>query len=203
MELLVANISGKTRFVSHNGRKYIVAPMTLIVEGVLNGSQGALYYPPDEIVKNYSEWEGMPLLAYHPISLDGRHISAMEGGVIARQGIGFVKGPKVVGNGDKLQAEGWFDIERCKRINKSIYNSLVKRQPIELSTGLFTNNQPAQNGSHFQGKPYTHTARDYRPDHVAVLPDQKGACAISDGCGVLVNCECGGIKKKGDNDCFS
>src|SRR5690606_13771547 len=32
--------------------------------------------------------------------------------------------------------------------------------------------------------PYHSVARDYKPDHIAILPDRIGACSIADGCGV-------------------
>ena len=48
METVVANFSGKARRETWDGREYLVAPATLIVPGVLNGSQGPLFYPPDE-----------------------------------------------------------------------------------------------------------------------------------------------------------
>jgi hypothetical protein len=40
---LTANLVGRSRRETLNGREYIVAPVTLIVPGVLNGSKGALY----------------------------------------------------------------------------------------------------------------------------------------------------------------
>jgi hypothetical protein len=39
-------------------------------------------------------------------------------------------------------------------------------------------------------------ARNYRPDHLAVLPDQRGACSLTDGCGVMVNTKHMEIEKK-------
>jgi hypothetical protein len=52
MELLTANFAGKVRERRMGGRDYLVAPLSLIVPGVLNGSQGPLYYPEEEIARN-------------------------------------------------------------------------------------------------------------------------------------------------------
>jgi hypothetical protein len=92
-------------------------------------------------------------------------------------------------------AEGWFDIEKTKKIDPRVFNALEKGNKLELSTGLDTDNIPAAIGAAWNGRNYTHVARNYRPDHLAILPDQIGACSISDGCGVLVNQK----KEKEDN----
>ncbi len=182
MELVTAN-AGRTRRVMSGGREYLVAPLTLIVPGVLNGSKGALYYPPEEIARNVDAWNGMPLTLGHP-SVGGQNVSARRPEVVEEFGIGTVYAAKYNG---KLMAEGWFDSDLTKNKEKRVYDALVSNRPIELSTGLFTNNVPANNGANHKGRFYQHVARDYRPDHVAVLVDQQGACSLRDGCGVLIN----------------
>ena len=183
METLIVNISGRLRRESLNGRDYLVAPMTLIVPGVLNGSQGALFYPPEEVAKDPGAWNGMPIVVYHPTK-DGRPITARRPDVASKSTIGTVYNTFYNG---KLVSEGWFDIDHTQRVDMRVWNSLVKRKPLELSTGLFTTNQPAQSGANYKGRRYDYIARNYRPDHLAVLPDQRGACSLQDGCGVLVN----------------
>lgn len=190
-----------TRRVTHQGREYIVAPLTLIVPGVLNGSKGALYYPPDEVGKNPSAWDGMPLTLGHP-TVNGGGVSAKEPGALDRHGLGFVNRSRV-SNG-RLVAEGWFDMQRTGQLAPAVLRKLEQGEPIELSTGLFTKNQQAYPGATHNGRQYTHIARDYRPDHVAVLHDQVGACSLQDGCGVnnnaVANCGCGGKCGCGDTD---
>lgn len=189
MERLVANMEGKVTRQFKDGREYLVAPLSLIVPGVLPGSQGPLFYPDHEVAKNPQSWDGMPLLAYHPQSMDGSQVSANSAGIREKQGIGFVQKSRIdkLRNG-RLGAEGWFDVERTRTVNRSILDSLENNQPIELSTGLFIGRKdPAPPGANHNGKGYEWIARDYQPDHVAILPDQIGACSIRDGCGVLVN----------------
>jgi hypothetical protein len=182
---ITANVTGKTRRRFRGGREYLVAPLTLIVPGVLNGSQGPLYYPADEVERDFMAWNEMPIVVYHPQSTDGTHVSAQSPGVLDKQGIGYVRKPAYNG---KLTAEGWFDAERTRTVDQRVYDALLRNEPQELSTGLYTDNEPAENGATApDGRPYTHVARNYRPDHLAILPDQIGACSLRDGCGVLVN----------------
>ena len=185
MELLTANLNGSTRRAQLNGRDHIVAPLTLIVPGVLNGSQGPLFYPQEEIAKGVDAWNGIPLVAYHPTN-NGQPTSARSPDVFNRQRLGVIFNAAVNSEG-KLQAEGWFDVEQTQRVDNRIFAALQSSQPIELSTGLFTDNEQAAEGANHNGTPYSFTARNYRPDHLAILPDQKGACSLSDGCGVLIN----------------
>ncbi len=189
METLLATNAGKTRRETVNGREYIVAPLTLIVPGVLNGSKGPLYYPPEHVARNPIAWNGMPIVVYHPDD-NGVPVSARSPRVLERAGIGHIYNTTYDG---KLKAEGWFDVEHTRTRDKTLAPAvqvlprLEADRPIELSTGLFTQNTPAEAGSHHDGKPYTWIATDYQPDHLAVLPDQVGACSLKDGCGVLVN----------------
>lgn len=184
METLSVNVSGRPRRTMIDGREHIVVPLTSIVPGVLNGSKGALYYPPDEIKQSIKAWDGMPLVVYHPMAANGNHVSASSPGILDKQGVGFVR--KSAWSG-KLVHEGCFDVERTKSVDPRVLNALERGEKIELSTGLFTDNEQAHNGANHNGKGYEWVARNYRPDHIAILPDQVGACSVRDGCGVMVN----------------
>lgn len=184
METFLANQVGKTRRATLHGRDWIVAPLSMIVPGILNGSKGPLLYPEEECERSAESWNHIPLTAYHP-ELNGQHVSARDPDVIDRQGIGVVLHAKYA-NG-KLRGEGWFDVEKTAKVEPRILNALERGQPIELSTGLFTDNYPAPPNANHHGRGYDYVARNYRPDHLAVLPDQVGACSLNDGCGVLIN----------------
>jgi hypothetical protein len=190
LELLTANL-GAARRVYEAGREYLVAPLTSIVPGVLNGSKGKLFYPLDEIQANFRDWDEIPLTLRHPTDpLTNEHLSADTDGVWDRQGLGFIRDSAVRG---KLQHNAWFDVERTTNFDRDlpegqrIIPRLLRGQPIEVSTGLYTDNEQAPAGANYRGRPYDFTARNYRPDHMAVLPDMVGACSVRDGCGVLVN----------------
>lgn len=194
METFSLNFRASARRATMNGRAYLVAPLTLIVPGVLNGSKGPLLYPMEEVARDPTVWNNVPIVVYHP-TRNGAHVSARDPDVLDKQGIGVVLRSQVK---NKLVAEGWFDVEATRRIDNRVLKALEAGQKIELSTGLFTENEPAA-GTH-NGRPYVAIARNYRPDHLAILPDQVGACSVSDGCGVMVNqwsplvanCSCGG-----------
>lgn len=181
METVIANGIGRTRRETRNGREYLVAPATLIVPGVLNGSKGRLFYPPEEVSKDPWAWNGMPMVVYHPTS-NGQHVSGRDPDIIEKFGVGNIY--RAQANG-KLSAEAWFDVEATRRVDNRILRKLERNEPIELSTGLFTENEPT--AGTYNGQPYDAIARNYKPDHLAILPDQTGACSLRDGCGVLVN----------------
>jgi hypothetical protein len=189
METVAVNVSGKARRVSWNGREYLVAPATLLLERVLNGSKGPLFYPGEEIRKNPDAWNAMPIVLRHPVR-DGLHVSARDPDILAEQGLGHVW--RAAWN-DRLDTEAWFDVLHTERHDRAlpeaqrIIGRLERGEPVELSTGLYTDNEPAAPGAVHDGQPYSFIARNYRPDHVAVLPDEVGACSVKDGCGVLVN----------------
>jgi hypothetical protein len=181
LELITANIAGKTRREIFNGREHIVAPLSLIVPGVLNGSNGPLFYPHEELSKEPTAWNHIPIVLYHPTA-EGKPISARNSEVLNKSQLGIVLHASMNG---KLTAEGWFDVDYTKSRAPSVFNSLEQGKPVELSTGLMTDTIP-EHGEH-KGVKYTAVARNYRPDHLAILPDQVGACSIKDGCGVFVN----------------
>jgi hypothetical protein len=181
LTVLTANVSGAISKDTLNGKEYIVAPVTMIVPGVLNGSQGALLYPIETLRQNPSRWNGMPIVVHHP-KVDGEHVSARSPNILNIQGVGQIFEARVNG---KLTAEAWFDIEATRRVDNTILEALEKGQPFELSTGLFTTHTEEEgtfNSVHYEG-----IVRAFEPDHLAVFTDTKGACSVKDGCGVLVN----------------
>jgi len=169
---------------SFQGRKYIVAPLSLIVPGVLTGNRGPLLYPEEEVFRDPDAWNGMPMVANHPVSADGRNLSGRDPEVISKFGLGYVFKARRSERG-KLVAEGWFDPDAVQRVAPQLMQNLRTGTPIELSTGLFTENIPAPIGATHNGVPYSFIARNYKPDHLAILLGQSGACSIKDGCGVF------------------
>jgi hypothetical protein len=163
-----------------NGVEYLVAPFVSLVEGVLHGSQGELFYPRDEIERLPGIWNHVPLVLDHPIGMSARRPDVLE-----NMGLGFVFNDKV--EDGKRKGEAWFDVNKTKNLSPGVYSKLVSGQPIELSTGLYTSNEPTS-GTH-NGVSYTAIARNYIPDHLAVFEPgtDKGACSVVAGCGVNVN----------------
>jgi hypothetical protein len=189
MERLTINLVGRAKRITRNQRDYIVAPMSLITPGVLNGSAGPLYYPREEIARDPSSWNDVAITLGHPKDASGQHnVSGRNPAVLDRVKLGRVYNARIDHRG-RLVAEGWFHVESLRRVAPQVLAALEAGSPIELSTGLRTVNEPAPEGSAFNGRPYTHVARDYKPDHLAILPGQKGACSVEDGCGVFATNE--------------
>jgi len=183
-EMITSNTSS-VRKETLNGTEYLVAPASMLVPGVLNGSRGALFYPKDEVLKNVEAWNMMPLTLGHPNDDAGNPASARRPDIIEKYGLGFVF--NATGKNGKLDAEAWFDIRKVNQVSPIIIERLERNEAIELSTGLFTDNTAVKNGGDYKGRKYTHIARNYRPDHLAVLVDTKGACSREDGCGIALN----------------
>lgn len=178
------NVAG-LRFVEVNGRQFAIAPMTILRSRVLQGSRGPLFYPPEENKKYQEEWNGRPLVATtHPKDKkSGANISANTPEILQQQEIGRFYNSQVDNQGTNT-GEGWFDVELTKKHDMRIWNSLVNKQQIEVSTGLRNDFEELSTVQNYDGVDYQFNARNYRPDHIAILIDEKGACSIKDGCGV-------------------
>jgi len=182
LEYIVINYaSADIRRETRDGREIIIAPVSMIVEGVLAGSQGTLFYPAAEIKRNHSAWNGMPITAGHPY-INDEPVSARSPDIEDSHRIGTVFNATYNG---KLRAEAHIDVERTRSKDARILDALENGEPIELSTGLVVDTDVTKGV--FNGRSYDAIARNYRPDHLAILFGQRGACSIKDGCGVLVN----------------
>lgn len=181
-ETLVMNLASLRRVVL-NGREYLVAPATLIVPGVLNGSSGPILYTAEETVKNVQAWNGMPITNGHPYGPDGKPISARSPGVLNSSVMGFLFDTIAV-NG-KLLGNLYFDVLLVRNVAPGLLPLLTRGIKVELSTGLNLDLEKAVDNAVHNGTSYTHVARNYRPDHVAILLNSTGACGIKHGCGVF------------------
>lgn len=192
MELeFVSNRASAPRREEMDGREFLVFPLSMIVPGVLPGSKGKLLYPEDEVVKNPIDWNGMPVTVGHPKDATGNSISGRTPDVEKKYTIGKVYNANA--NGNKLRGEAWVDVKRAERKltkteeGRKVWNRMNAGEAVELSTGLFTNNVPVAPGAKdHKGRSYDYVARDYKPDHLAILVGEKGACSVDDGCGVNV-----------------
>jgi len=171
------------------GRKQLAVPVTMIVEGVLNGSMGPLLHLAEDFGKIPESWNGIPIVIYHP-EQDGHGISANNPEVLEKSKVGFVFYSHVEDN--KLKAEAWLDEEKLKVVSNATLLAINAGKTMELSVGVFTENEEI--AGEFNGIKYNAIARNHRPDHLALLPDGVGACSLDNGCGMGVN------KMKGENN---
>lgn len=200
MQSFVANVTGRAERMIVNGKEYLKVPVSMIVPGVLAGSKGPLYYPRERVARNASEWNGFPVTLGHPSHpITNAPMSASDDGVVARVGMGVLRNSRY--ESGKLRADAWLDGERTKKLAPNVYEAALNGRMVEVSTGLFTQ-EVERSGTH-NGRSYTHEVVDYKPDHLAILVDQRGACSVQDGCGMNVHnaaetitvnnaCPCGG-----------
>ena len=167
------------RHESMSGRDYLVVPMVMLTEGVHNGTNGPLYYPKEELAKAPHVWNMKPVVVYHP-ERNGAGASACDPDVLTKSGVGVILNTHFDG---KLRAEAWLEKSRMDMVDNRIGTSIEKNEVMEVSTGVFTENE--LNDGVWNGEKYIAIARNYRPDHLALLPDKKGACSVADGAGLL------------------
>jgi hypothetical protein len=91
-----------------------------------------------------------------------------------------------------LKAEAWIDEQRLLAVSPSTCERLKQGEVIEVSVGVF--NEEEQREGNWNDEHYAAIARNHRPDHLALLPDDQGACSVEDGCGIRSN------KKGGQNE---
>lgn len=184
MQKITANIRGNYRKEVLLGRTYLVAPVTMIVPGVLEGSDGKKLYTANETAKSEILWNGMPLVLEHPKE-NGKYISARRPDVLSACSLGYVYNVNMTDAG--LEGEAWFDYKITKQREPKIIANIKAGKNMELSTGVFTDDVPAPSGSKFNNVSYDLIATNQRPDHLAILMTKEGACSLKDGCGVHVN----------------
>lgn len=168
-----------------NGREFLVGDAIILTEGVLHGSKGALFYPSDEIRQRPGVWNGMPITANHPMKGE-RAWSARTPEMWGQYQVGVFFNDDYSPETKSRFGKVWVDVELANRVDNRIVPRMLTGEPINVSTGLLTTDIPAPPTSHHKGKNYSFTARNYQPDHLAILLDHKGACSVEDGCGINV-----------------
>ncbi len=178
------------RYESYQGKEYLVVPVVMMTEGVHNGSHGAVYHDPVELGKIIESWNGIPATISHPMNEEGDYVSANNPNVLTSWAVGQIFNTHL--DGDKLKAEAWLDIQRMASISPEALEKVKKGEIMEVSVGVFSEEEEIEGD--WNGEHYIAVARNYRPDHLALLPGEIGACSVEDGCGIRVN------KKKGGNN---
>ena len=171
-----------TRYDTLEGKEHLVVPCVMITEGVHNGSMGPLYYPAKEIAKSAPAWNSKPVVVNHP-TINGLPISACAPDVFNTRKIGVLMNTRW--EDGKLKTECWIDVEKSNKVDDRVLQAVENGEMMEVSTGLFMDDEKVE--GEWNGEKYETIVRNYRPDHLAILPDHKGACSIEDGAGLLRN----------------
>lgn len=191
MKKLNINLSGftknvQTRLEVLHGVEYIVAPVTMIVEGVLPGSAGPILYTANEIEASIMYWNGIPVTINHPSDSEGNPVSARIPSVIEEFGVGHIYNTTFDPIKNALKAEAWINKVVLETKFPNVYSSILDDNAnMEVSTGVFFDSR-GDSGA-FNNVSYDTTAYNYVGDHLALLPTATGACSWNDGCGLRAN----------------
>jgi len=180
---LAYNLSpASIRLETLEDKEYVVVPMVILTEGVHSGTSGPLYYPPEELKKTPATWNHKPVVVYHP-TMNGESLSACEPAIINSRKVGIMMNTRW--EKGKLKSEAWIDRSKADKVDPRIMEAVDKLEVMELSTGVFLDIDDTK--GEWKGESYVGIARNFRADHLALLPDQIGACSIEDGAGLLRN----------------
>jgi hypothetical protein len=174
------------------GKDYLVIPVVMMVEGVHSGSHGPILHTAEELGKFPASWDGIPVTLNHP-NVDGQYVSANSPEILKDWAIGTIFNTHM--EGKMLHAEAWIDQIKLMAFSPTTLEKINKGEIIEVSVGVFSDEDDIEGV--FMGtdgmEQYKAIARNHRPNHLALLPDEIGACSIMDGCGLRVNKK-GGLK---------
>jgi hypothetical protein len=176
----VSLIAAASRVMVGN-EEHMVVPVIAIREGVLNN----IFYSADVIKANAAEWNGVPLPVSHPKDKDGNFITANSPEVEAEHNVGRLFNVNFDDRSKALKADLYIHIEKATKLgHKEMLERLDAGENMDVSTGLWTNATP-QSGE-YAGKSYEYVAPSILPDHLALLPNEIGACSTKDGCGTFI-----------------
>ena len=178
LQSIKANFSGSTTKKTFRGESHLVLPVIIMVEGVHCGSSGCLLYTADELSRTPEGWNGRPVPVKHPMN-NGTPVSCNSPDIYESQVIGYLWNTKF--DSGKLKSEIWVNEKICQASFPDVYAKLNSGRMMEVSTGLFS--EAVEGSGEWNGKSYSHMAVNIVPDHLALLPDEIGACSITDGCG--------------------
>lgn len=178
---LVASYVARTEIVDNV--EYLVAPVTMMVEGVHPGSRGSLLHPVEEFGKTPDAYNGIPITIQHPQAPTGEYISANSPETLKNWAVGRVFNAKL--DKKKLKAEAWVEKSRCNNISTETFQALEAGAQLEVSLGVYTDED--ETTGQWNTETYSAIARNHKPDHLALLPGDVGACSLKDGCGIRVN----------------
>lgn len=163
-------------------KNYIVVPVVMMVEGVHVGSHGPILHLAEELGRYPESWDGIPVTIGHP-EVGGVYVSANNPSILQDWAVGRIFNTQIVNS--ELRSEAWLDEECLERVSEETLNRINNGEIIEVSVGVFSDEETTSGT--WNTERYNAIARNHRPNHLALLPDEVGACSIADGCGIRVN----------------
>ena len=172
MQKFKANILAKAQNKVLDGQDHLVIPVVAIKAGVVNG----FLYSPEELENFVAAWNGVPIPVNHP----PKTANTVE----CEEKFNIGKFYNVVFEDNAIKGEIWLNIEKAKKLGFcEIVDHFEKGEMMEVSTGLFC--EVEQTPGVHNSEQFTGIVKGIRPDHLALLPEDIGACSIADGCGAM------------------
>ncbi len=162
------------------GVNYVSVPVVMMTPGVRAGSRGLLLHTEEHLAASVDKWNNHPVVINHPKNNLGTYISAHEEGVSV---VGTIQNTEYRDGG--LRAVLNINADTLQQQYPHVYASIIAAQPMEVSIGAFSseNNTPGT----YENRAYVGETISYIPDHLAILPNARGACNTDSGCGIRVN----------------
>jgi len=187
------------RYEQHLGARHLVVPVVILAEGVHSGLSGAFLYPAAELASTAHLWNGVPVPVFHPMDGDTA-VSCNQPQIMETQVLGRVYNAAWDSVDRKVRAEIWIDLAAAESVpdGPESVRMIQAGEPLEVSSGLFSFDD-GEAGT-WNGEEYESTITNISPDHLALLPGQRGACSWQDGCGVRANQETGDKSERREAD---
>jgi hypothetical protein len=173
----IGNKTAALKYQSFAGRKHAVVPVILARADVVM-NEGRV--PEKELFA--PAWNGVPVTISHPRNKESdEFISANSPKTLEEWCVGRIFNAAV--EDGVLKGEAWVDVENANEKRPGLIDEMKKG--IDVSTGYFCD--VTEEKGELNGRAYTHVQTNLKPDHLALLPDEVGACSREDGCGVGLN----------------
>jgi hypothetical protein len=192
MENLIKNFSVRTEV--KDGIPHIVVPIVALVEGVHSGNQGATFHSANEIRRSAGNWNGIPLTINHP-TIGGESISALDPTIMKEWSVGTFE--NTFYESGKLKGEGWINVEKIGQLSPETLIRVKQGEELEVSTGFFSKSDSGKGV--WNGEKFNSSVLDIVPDHLALLPNEEGACNFADGCGIRDEGKCESCQMRNSN----
>jgi len=185
-----------------DGRRYLVVPVVMLVEGVHHGSAGPQYYSPELLERSAPTWNGTPVVVTpkgddHPQGDDEDAFTVNTPEMAAKVAVGQVYHSRYDpvlplpdgGTVPAMVADMYVDIVKAERAHRGIVSLLRADPPVEVSTGMRFQHDGTP--GEWKGTEYESSIVNMFDDHLALLPRAEGACSVAKGCGagMVLNAE--------------
>jgi len=175
-------LTGKSRIEKKDGKDFLVVPVTALREGVIHAVNAKVpeFVPASVLAIAPSTWNGRPLVLGHP-TYQGIPISANHPRILEERSFGQVFNSRYANK--ELLMEAWIDQEKLETLDAKLLQRLRDEDQVEVSVGALT--RTAKSAGVHGGKKFSAVWKDILSDHLAFLPDARGACSVEMGCGTF------------------